>query len=421
MSSNKPNPFAAPYEIRHGPRYHKCGELERHEILHCLRGHLESSHRVRLVYGQIRRPYEPSIEHLPNLPPFKDSGHAIPPASFWNKSFPVYNIGGDKVMRHLLEILLVVLHRYLYRRWFRPYRSNIEHDQFIAKVMTIHGQADTHDDALLVRLATSMNKAVCARVDETWHAADEAARDPSPETSTCVEALGFMGMGRLGHLKYYSLRPLFRAVIIVIRGRDYGNCKRISKIEQMPVMVILTGHTAGLSAPISFDQMADKADVVEYEDGQAASTTLETAVNFMMALEAREEAAFGEQPDPVASTAYPDGPDLYNEMWFPAYAREMGWGGWDEHPVFTGPSSRWVSLVKYPNWTGHGAGTDGRMMELMERGAYRMHLNWGCTCEQESQADDQDGHDGTDRAPASEPVAGETGKAAEDQAIQPLV
>lgn len=54
-------------------------------------------------------------------------------------------------------------------------------------------------------------------------------------------------------------------------------------------------------------------------------TTLETAVDFVMGLEAREAAAFGLQPDPVAS-------------WKP-----LG----DDEMLLTGPSSRFVDRTDF--------------------------------------------------------------------------
>lgn len=46
-----------------------------------------------------------------------------------NKSVPIYIPAGEHPL-----LLNLVLHNYIYRRWFRPYRSEIEHERLLLQV-----------------------------------------------------------------------------------------------------------------------------------------------------------------------------------------------------------------------------------------------------------------------------------------------
>ncbi|RGP63799.1 hypothetical protein FSPOR_8406 [Fusarium sporotrichioides] len=71
----------------------------------------------------------------------------------------------------------------------------------------------------------------------------------------------------------------------------------------MTVLVLHTGESDGLSAPISFDSIENQVERVIVRGMHSVRTRLEVAVDFVMFLEQREAAVFGPQPDPVASTA----------------------------------------------------------------------------------------------------------------------
>ncbi|RSL49574.1 hypothetical protein CEP54_012372 [Fusarium duplospermum] len=229
--------------------------------------------------------------------------------------------------RGLSGLLLMVLHNYLYRKWFRPYRSDIERGQFMAKVVLAIDQPDTKDEGSAVDLAMRMHSTTTTRLD--------SIRAP----------------------QFYTTRPLFRAMAIVIPGQSYYTCGLVSRIATMPVLIVLTGEHEGLSAPISFDSIADRAEAVTVGGKEAIRTNLETAVDFIMFLEKREEGAFGPQPDPTASTGASaldnrTGEWLYENVQI--MAEQLGWDG---EPL-VGPSSQWVDTDKYPDWTGQGAQTD---------------------------------------------------------------
>ncbi|RSM09379.1 hypothetical protein CEP52_004222 [Fusarium oligoseptatum] len=254
MSTSEHQHWLAPYEVRHGVRAVIRGEvqLDRDEILHHLRGYLEHRHREKL-YCQLRAPLR--MNCLSQL----DHSQAL---DFRNKTVPVYVLTGDAEKTGLSGLLLMVLHNYLYRRWFRPYRSNIERGQFVAKVVLAIDQPDTKDEDSAVDLAMLMHATINTRLDSV----------KAPQ--------------------FYTTRPLFRAIAIVIPGQSYYTCGLVSRVATMPVLLVLTGEQEGLSAPISFDSIADRTEAVTVDGKEAVRTTLETAVDFIMFLEKREEGAF---------------------------------------------------------------------------------------------------------------------------------
>jgi hypothetical protein len=62
-----------------------------------------------------------------------------------NKAAPIYILPGDPGAFWEWQFLLVVLHNYLYRTWFRPYRSEIDWGQFLAQVIRIHPGPSPHN------------------------------------------------------------------------------------------------------------------------------------------------------------------------------------------------------------------------------------------------------------------------------------
>ncbi|KAJ4222634.1 hypothetical protein FSOLCH5_012681 [Fusarium solani] len=168
--------------------------------------------------------------------------------------------------------------------------------------------------------------------------------------------------------QYYTTRPLFRAMAIAIQGKDYSRCYDIRHLSYMPVLIILTGRDDGLSAPITFDKITD-AEIITICGKVAARTNLETAIGFVTALEERENAAFGPQPDPVASTA--NSCYIFREN----RAEQLGW---DNEPLER-LSSQWVDMNQYPTWTGLGARYD-RILNIIGRRPFERHLEWDCDC-----------------------------------------
>ncbi|QLI71383.1 uncharacterized protein G6M90_00g074860 [Metarhizium brunneum] len=203
----------------------------------------------------------------------------------------------------------MVLHNYVYRRWFRPYQSEIDHMRFICKPI------EPRD-------------------------VPEEKRDGTAST--------------INHI----LQPLFRALLVIICSKAYN--KEDSKhIGPLPVILVSTGIEDGLSAPIKFDSIKDKIrGYVEGMNRKAVKTTLEVAVDFVMGLEAREAEVLGLQPDPVLVwRAHPN----VIEMW------EKLEG---DQPLF-GPSSRYMDVKKWISWQGTGEQSDRWIMDQYEKREFR--------------------------------------------------
>ncbi|KAK3936049.1 hypothetical protein QBC46DRAFT_396064 [Diplogelasinospora grovesii] len=329
--------------------------LPRHRILHQLRRERESYHREMMYRYAVNYPYlyEPDIKDLDHLAAdmtLEQADHCC------NKSVAVYVMSADPSL--LPDLLLEVLHNYLYDRWFRPYRSELEYGQFLAKTIVPRPPSLPVGAGLsdVVDVIIPVHAAISSRAEEARLALKEL--DPNLPNDTLVDPKVpkkyWRGLRRsrslsgiIRHQEFFIVQPLFRALAIVIRNESFG--AEISDIGQLSVLVVRTGAEEGLSAPISFDPIAHK--ISSFACGSrgetAAETTLGTAVDFVMDLEKREVTAFGPRPDPVASTKdLEDG--LFRGPIVLDQARRLGWG--DEPLV--GPSSRWVDPEKYPEWTG---------------------------------------------------------------------
>lgn len=145
--------------------------------------------------------------------------------------------------------------------------------------------------------------------------------------------------------RFFLLQPLFRVVAIVIETCDYN--ETMTDIGQIPTCIVRTGVEDGLSAPITLDPIPGGA-VYLSRDTQghvvAARTTLETAFDFLQALQQREISAFGMRPDPFESTRQNQSGYVLEGGVIRYEAQRLGWeGGFPE-----GPSSQWVDIDKYP-------------------------------------------------------------------------
>lgn len=275
------------------------------------------------------------INHLPKM-----ETHDVLDAC--NKSVPIY------IPRHPHESLLrQVLHNYIYRRWFRPYRSEIGCERFICKFIIPDDLQDdeTSPSQATVSTLVSLNDNICTQIKkkcalfEKQHALGETV-----EATRC----------RYYGPEFSILQPLFEALLVLVCSCDYHD-EDSKTVGRLPVILVRTGKEGGLSAPITFEPIADKIDGYIGEGRRATKTTLETAVDFITSLEAREAAAFGLRPDPVAAWL------LLMNTSSPIVKEIAG----DE--LLRGPSSKFVNTEKYPEWTGQGEMWDYRMVSILER------------------------------------------------------
>ncbi|KAK4096608.1 hypothetical protein N658DRAFT_480341 [Parathielavia hyrcaniae] len=272
-----------------------------------------------------------------------------------NKSVAVYILTqpGDNRRSGLLRM---VLHNYIYRRWFRPYRSDIEHQRSICKFI-LPKDLPEHDNMepsgsppeSAITTLVAMNKAICAEADTRRRVYAErlAAGDEMVSGESLISGIG--------DLRCHLIQALFRALLVIVNYRYYETDDDSTTVGRMPLFLVHTGIQDGLSAPISFSSIADKIDGYKGEAQAVVKTTLETAVDFIMGLEQRELGAFWLQPP------FPTSGMMIAE------ARVQPWG---DEPL-TGPSSRLVNTEEYPQWSGKGEDVDRRMMTGWERHARR--------------------------------------------------
>lgn len=164
--------------------------------------------------------------------------------------------------------------------------------------------------------------------------------------------------------RHYSRSSLFGSVGIVlclenalvkrnlVKLRREENDEFLSQnIGKTSVCLFLTGENdPELSAPVTFDGIADDKiqAVLQHGPKKAIQTTLDTAIEFIIALEEREAAAVKENAtDTEAETFYatPVFPESYDHLF-------------EGDSILTGPSSKWVNTETYTKWTGKGAVLD---------------------------------------------------------------
>lgn len=316
------------------PHRRSIGELTRDEILWDFRTALEAGHRHDIHLRGVMLTYMPSVRDVNRLPEMTVSDFL----DTCNKSVPIYIRRGPQ-----WRLLSTVLHNYIYRRWFRPYRNEIERERFICKFITPKDLVDEASPSQsTIDSIASMNRAICAEVEARRRIYDEQLASGDEEVMDC---------------KFHVLQPLFRALLIIISSKIYNN-EDSETVGRLPVFLVCTGVEDGLSAPITFEPIADKIDGYVAETRSAVKTTLETAIDFVMDLEAREAAVFGLQPNPIAA-------------WNPNKVIEACWRKLGGSEPLIGPSSLFVDTEKYPQWSGEGERYDSWIMAEHERRAFR--------------------------------------------------
>ncbi|KAK0747562.1 hypothetical protein B0T21DRAFT_354606 [Apiosordaria backusii] len=250
-----------------------------------------------------------------------------------NKSIPLYFVPAPGNMTPEY----VFLHNYIYRRWVQPYRSEIEGGRFICEFFylrdVVHSQyadsdhldptQDTIDEFI------SLNQALCAAIEafRTLYLTEPIvprARETSSERDNRELLI------KDDEHQRYLLQHLFKALLLIVPP---VRCRYQPSAEMgsLPVFLVRTGVEEDLSAPIDFQVIPqDKilTPATELKEN-VIKVTLETAVDFVSALEAREAAAVGLRLDPA---------------------------------LFGGSTSHLVDMEKYPKWDGRGEEYDRRIM-----------------------------------------------------------
>ncbi|UPL02808.1 hypothetical protein LCI18_013742 [Fusarium solani-melongenae] len=314
--------------------------LPHHEILQEARGQMEISHRqLSFLLSTLRCPEHyclgPPATHSRSFSDVRDLSpmHA---EDCCNTSVSIYIItspdgGAGFALRY-------ALHNWLYHKWFQPFRSEIEYGQFVAKQFyAARPQVDT-PPASMVELTNELQKRMCDQVTTFQREVVSLPKDLS------FPRLQFRDQ------RFYILQPLFRASTIILLAEDFD--VRVIDMGKLPVLLTLTGDEHGLSQRLSFESI--RHHVEEFISETAVQVRLRVAIEFILAQQERETAAFGPQPDPVESTkGLQNGLGVYLE----SFMRAPGWG---DEPVVTGPSSTWVDTEVCTGWSRASASEDER-------------------------------------------------------------
>jgi hypothetical protein len=290
-----------------------------------------------------------------------------------NKSVPIYCLPHESMWApQWYQHFRYAVQNYLYRRWFVPYRSEIDWGQFLAQIIVVHSTPAPlpaeRPAIAATRLAVSLSRDISEHVTTMMRKiGDGIARVTNfTEANSLRAELGFQYWEMLPEPKFLSVQPLFRAVAVVLRQTDYSTA--LPSISELPALIVRTGVEEGLSAPISFESIAGEIKAYHRLDDSihAVETSFSTAVGFIMDLEKREVAAFGPKPDPAKTCKELRRSLLLGELEAWHWAGVHGWEG-DEAPE--GPSSSWVDHNIYREWTGEGAKYD-EFAQRQERRLY---------------------------------------------------
>ena len=293
------------------------------EILRKVRYYEEWEHRRRREYFAIDRPLTLSL--TPTLP--------IPQAQLeqiqdcCNKSTAIYYMTST--------IPFNIMHS-IYEQWFRGRNIDINFGKFVAKLIRLEMPSDeqkvTGEDVI------GIHKAWCEHVENAL----PLCSPENGQTGTELEIFtyrrhhhGLLGINQEQYM-HYKLQAIFRALIIVI------DSQASEKSPETVVHLIRTNMTSELSAPIALESIRPQFEPNLYfghEKNDVVSTTLSAAIEFVMALESREHAAFpGENCwDPSTVDRRLGGSKSPMER-----AKEMGY----TVPEMREPTTDWVKLAE---------------------------------------------------------------------------
>ena len=222
----------------------------------------------------------------------------------------------------------------IYQQWFRGHDIDIDFGTFVAKLICL--KVPSEEQKVTSEDIISIHKAWCDHVRIALPSCSGRKDLTGTETENPTHLLdryGMLGMNQEQNM-YYKLRPIFRALIIIID--DYQS----EKVTETVVHLIRTNITSELSAPITFESISPKFSQAQFsapESDNIVSTTLSAAIESVMALEARERTAFPERRRDPNVVDRRGCPTSYMEE-----AISRGYTG----PEIQGPSTGFVKLAE---------------------------------------------------------------------------
>ena len=292
------------------------------EILRRVRYFEEWEHRRRREYFAVNRPLTLSLNH--SLPIPQVQLEQIQDCC--NKSTAIYYM----TSRNLFDVM-----HSIYEQWFRGHDIDINFGNFVAKLIRLEIPSDeqkvTGEDVI------GFHKAWCEHVENSL----PLCSPENGQTGTELEVLnyrrhrhGLLGINQEQYM-HYKLQSIFRALIIIIDSRAS------EKSTETIVHLVRTNMTSDLSAPLTLERIKSQFEqnlFFGHENKNVVSTTLSAAIDFVMALESREHAAFPEIcRDPSIVDRRLGGSKSPMER-----AREEGYTG----PEIREPTTGWVKLAE---------------------------------------------------------------------------
>ncbi|KAI4599428.1 hypothetical protein KJ359_001870 [Pestalotiopsis sp. 9143b] len=263
---------------------------------------------------------------------------------------------------------------WLFRKWFRPYKTDISYGNYFAKILPVTTEQrsmdiDTKD---LIDLHFNVCEQSQRYVESTFMLhQDRYQSQHFPLHGSAWSLYDGKNDERIDgdfFLRSAVLKPLFRALfVVVIDYRRATEIKSLEDVGDLKVRIVLTGVTDGLSAPIDFDSISSSDP--EYFPGlNEISTTMNIAYNFISFLEHRESMAHGSLQNHLELTD--DDRVRYAEILLKKVATD------GQYPPATAlsdrevasailrPSHTWVDTDKVPFWCGKGAEATLQYTEL---------------------------------------------------------
>lgn len=292
------------------------------EILRGVRYFEEWEHRRRREYFVVNRPLTLSLNH--SLPIPQVQLEQIQDCC--NKSTAIYYMTSRQPVN--------VMHS-IYEQWFRGHNIDITFGRFVAKLIRLEIPSDeqkvTGEDVI------GFHKAWCEHVENSL----PLCSPENAQTGTELEIFhynhhhhGTLGINQEQYM-HYKLQSIFRALIIIIDSHAS------EKSTETIVHLVRTDMTSELSAPITLESIKPQFEqnlFSGHENKNIVSTTLSAAIDFVMALDSREHAAFPENgcdPSTVDRT-------LGSSISPMERARQQGYTG----PEIREPTTAWVKLAE---------------------------------------------------------------------------
>ena len=292
------------------------------EILRRVRYFEEWEHRRRREYFALNRPLTLSLNH--SLPIPQVQLEQIQDCC--NKTTAIYYMTS--------RMPFDVMHS-IYEQWFRGHNIDIRFGKFVAKLIRL--EIPSNEQKVTGEDIIGFHKAWCEHVENSLPLC-------SPEngpTGTEYEIFtyrrqhhGTLGINQEQYI-HYKLQSTFRALIIIIDSHAS------EKSTETVVHLVRTNMTSELSAPITLESIRPQFEqnlFFGHDNKNVVSTTLSAAIDFVMALESPEHAAFpGKCWDPNIVDKMLRGWKSPMER-----AREEGYTG----PEIREPTTSWVKLAE---------------------------------------------------------------------------